>query len=955
MNESEIFAELRAGTTLVTANKRLAREMRQQFNDDQQHQGEQVWDTADILSFEAWVYRLWSGIRNDYKNVGSTHIKREEGAAQSHWIVLNVLQSKALWTHIIAADINQHHHNSEPLWNIAATVRTAMEAWRISRQWHITIAECAKSPLDDYRNFARWADLFIRYCQRNHWIDADQLIDVVMDGCADASTLTDGASLIWMGFDGFNTQQKCFMEMLQQGHVRLTVAVANDNTDVEQQSFEYANESEQWLAAAHWVKDKLQSKPHQNQRLAVVVPNLQSARDAIDHALTQVLSPHHLLDTGSSRIKPFHISLGLKLIDTPVVESALLLLSLTSTANLTSSTISSVILTPFIGGADSECYARNQLEFWSRQRLPYELSLSRFLGWLKQKYKEGQPATPIFLEKINANNALMASLKVKHSFSHWAEFFLSWLDNLGWPGERELNSAQYQTVEAFRREVVVLRSLDMVVQETAGGAVTVATALAVLRQRLSEQPFEPESHRVSVDVLGIMETSGIQFDAIWFGGLTEKAWPPALQASPFIPHELQQQAGYHRASVSLNADYAKKQQNRLRTQCNEIILSRYCSERGVDLLASAFFEPSTATEPQPAPSGLMKQLQENNPPKLERFIDTQGTQSEDKTATSRGGSAVIRDQAACAFRAYARHRLGARDSEHQQPGLDAMQRGNLVHSILQGIWQKIQSSSALLALSDSALERIIDEHISQCSPPFVHKSSGKGFIRAQEQWLKQLLLEWFAMEKNQAQAGVVFRIIECEKKQSLTLGKLTLNFKIDRIDALGDKTLRLIDYKTGTIGTVTSWFGDRPKEPQLPLYALAQHANTKRQNNDTAPLSELQFGQVRAGQCEYVGIHEHNLLQTVKRVTRQLPPEESGLFAQLDSSSCWNAFIEYWNRQLTTLANQYYAGHAEVNPLDNATCDHCDLHGLCRIDELRLVTHDHSRATLDKDDLTQDD
>ncbi len=927
MNEAEIFAELRAGATLVTANKRLAREIRQQFNKDQRaqlDQGKQAWDTADILPFEAWIFRLWQDI------------DAPSATTQDKRIVLNTLQSKAVWTNIISADIAKQHRDSESLWNVAATVQAVMEAWRISCQWHIDIAECAKSYIDDHRCFARCADLFRCQCQKNKWIDKHQLIDVVLDmvlgQAANASALADCPNLIWMGFDDLTTQQERLKEILQQNHIQLSIHVANNDADVDQQFQKYDSESAQWLAAAHWIKDKLESKPNQPQRLGVVVPNLNQSRDTIEHALSQVLSPPHLFDSGSSRAKPFHISLGAKLNDAPVVDAALLLLSLTSTTALPSATIRSLILSSFIGGADSECDARNKFEFGCRQKLPYELTFSKFLGFLDSLKQEQSDTLSIFREKITANNELLATIAKKRSFSAWSEFFLTWLDNFGWPGERVLNSEQYQTVDAFKREVCVLRSLDMLGKDMNTSA-TATTALAVLRQRLREQPFEQESPHVQVDVLGIIETVGIQFDAIWFGNLTERNWPPALQASPFIPRELQRQAGYHRAEESLNREYAEKQQTRLRAQChkmgNEMVWSYYAFERDVELLPSTLFEQAV-TSPEQPPS-LIKQLQATKP-EFEILTDTQGQGLGESESATRGGTAVIRDQAACPFRAYARHRLGARDAESRQPGLDAADRGKLIHGVLEKIWREIKTSEKLAGLSDNALEQIIDHNIRECSKQFFHQSGGKGFFKAQMQWLNKLLLEWFTLEKNQPQA---FRVIECEKKQPLILGRLTLNFKIDRMDEFADKTLRLIDYKTGTTGTIVDWFGDRPKEPQLPLYALA-HACAK-QNNDAAPLSVLQFGQVRAGQCRYVGINEDNLLKTAKHVSDKFSGlETAGLDDALD---IWQSLIAFWQGQLTELANQYYAGHAEVNPLNNATCDHCDLPGLCRIAEVRLDNH----------------
>lgn len=921
MARSKIFTEqiaqqLCAGSTLVTANKRLAREATQQFNQHQLAQGKQAWDSADILPFEAWIFRLWQDIRGD------------------HRIVLNALQSKAVWTKIISADIDKNQHDLQPLWNIAATVNTAMDAWRISRQRDIAIDDCGKSYLPDHYGFARWANLFIQRCKKNNWLDAHQLVDALIER-VDASQPTVFAPLIWMGFDSFNAQQKRLIETFQQNNIGLFIHQVVDSGSREHCEFrQYQSEAEQWLAAAHWIKKKIAHNP--NQRLAVVAANLTKSRSAIDYALSQILSPQHVIDSGNSRAKPFHISLGAKLNDLPVVDAALLLLSLTATKTLSNSTISKLILSPFTDGADNECYDRNKLEFWCRQYLPYELSLSDFLDALKRR--KSAPAAPIFLEKISASVTLLSTTQKKYSFSHWAEFFISWLKIFGWPGERALNSEQYQTVEAFKREVSALGSLDLV-----ANPVAVSTAFSALRQRVNEQPFEAESPPVKVDVLGIMETAGIEFDAIWFGGLIEKDWPPAVQESPFIPPSLQKQAKYHRASVELNAEHAEKQQSRLRNQCDEIVFSRHCYEQDVKLLPSAFFATAT-TPPELKPNltnYLISCLQKHNP-QLETFIDSHGLDNADPRykgaddGITRGGTSVIQDQAACPFRAYAKHRLGARDVDARQPGLNALERGELIHNILQGIWQTLHSSAKLKFMSEHELKKIIAHNIDKCSEKFFRQSdSSKEFFQVQSQWLGQLLLEWFAAEKSREQP---FSIVALEKLQPLSLGKITLNCKIDRIDELADNTLALIDYKTGRVGSLKDWTGERPKAPQLPLYALAlhfadDHKNGAETKTGKRPLSTLAFGQILAGQSAYIGISEEPFQ------TEQHAASNSGKVSILgDTPLAEKAenlpdLIEYWNEQLTKLAEQYYAGHAEVNPLDNTTCTYCDLPGLCRIFE----------------------
>ena len=64
-----------------------------------------------------------------------------------------------------------------------------------------------------------------------------------------------------------------------------------------------------------------------------------------------------------------------------------------------------------------------------------------------------------------------------------------------------------------------------------------------------------------------------------------------------------------------------------------------------------------------------------------------------------------------------------------------------------------------------------------------------------------------------------FSVLEQEDSHVLTLGSLSLTLRPDRIDTLADGRRLVIDYKTGAVQR-KSWLGERPADPQLPLYTL---------------------------------------------------------------------------------------------------------------------------------------
>src|SRR6185437_551658 len=92
---------------------------------------------------------------------------------------------------------------------------------------------------------------------------------------------------------------------------------------------------------------------------------------------------------------------------------------------------------------------------------------------------------------------------------------------------------------------------------------------------------------------------------------------------------------------------------------------------------------------------------------LDRQPSEQGPPVAMGTAQS-GGMSVLADQAACPFRAFAKHRLRARESDSADIGISPSERGTVAHQALEYFWRDVKSKGELLALSAQAINVIIE-------------------------------------------------------------------------------------------------------------------------------------------------------------------------------------------------------------------------------------------------------
>ncbi len=138
---------------------------------------------------------------------------------------------------------------------------------------------------------------------------------------------------------------------------------------------------------------------------------------------------------------------------------------------------------------------------------------------------------------------------------------------------------------------------------------------------------------------------------------------------------------------------------------------------------------------------------------------------------------------------------GASPLEQVVQGIEPTDRGTFVHSALAHLWAEIRSQARLLALDASAraaaIDRAIDAALREVAEPargvYAQVAVDRGRLAARR--IAALL------DADRARAD--FEVLHRERKETLTLGPLTLELRLDRVDRLADGSLAVIDYKTG--------------------------------------------------------------------------------------------------------------------------------------------------------------
>ena len=849
---------------LITAPRRLARTLGQDYAAAQQAAGREAWESPRIVTWPEWVEELW----------GRLLMARDDAP-----VVLRGWQEQALWERVVRAAAG-----AAGLLEPRSAAMTAQEAWRLAGEWRLDIAAFRRTGNEDARAFAGWAGRFAAICREEGWLDRTRLTDVVKEGLG---RLRLPPAVVLTGFDDYPPQQLEFLDALAAAGCTVTQSAAEPpETGAGALLVPFPDPDREIEAAARWARALLERGAAG--RIGVVVNGLAERRDRVERIFRGVLEPAALVE-GDARPSSFNLSAGRPLSAWPLVRSALDLLGLTPGDNAWSD-ISRMLLTPYLAGSDRERGARAAFDRGLRRRGSFLIAGSSLPTLC------GRAGCAVLERLLRRWLAAYGAAAPRRTADEWSRHFSSLLEAFGWPGERPLDSLEFQVFEAWSGLLS-----DFAATGLTGGAMERGEAVAALGRMAGGRMFQPETEGAPVQVLGLLEASGLFFDHLWVAGLHDGAWPGPANPNPFLPIGLQKEKGVPRCSPERELEFAMRVTRRLLGSAAEPVLSHPLREGDRELGPS----PLVAGVRRAAPGEIERW---DGPPVEEviraaRLVETlvdETAPALGEQARQRGGTRVFQLQSACPFRAFAQLRLGAEELDSPLPGLDPAARGTLVHAVLEETWRELKTHAALCSRPD------IDEVVARSGERALERVERDrplpaGFAALERQRLRRLAAEWLEVDREREP----FEVIEPEEEKFAETGGVRFRVKIDRVDRLADGREMIVDYKTG-ITSPRSWESDRPEEPQLPLYGTIHEK----------PLAGILYARVRTGDLRFVGLVDGDV---------SLPGcERVELGAQVDR----------WRAVLARIGGEFREGRAEVDPRDgDRTCRHCPLPSLCRVSE----------------------
>ena len=834
-NKETLYALLQQGATIITPNNRLSN---QWLSDYLIHHNTTSIVKPRCLPYPAWLRTLYQRLVHNQTNV-------------SHPLLLTSIQQRHLWRNVIT--------ETETSCN-EGLLTQVQDAWRRCQNWQINYQHPAFARTPQTQRFQQWQYRLQHHLNQLGAITEEQLVEYIL---SHETGLFKEQPVVWACFDEATPAQQALQQRIAEEAQQYNYDLPLQMTNAHQYGAKDTEDEYQKLI--QWIKKKQEAN---ESRIAVVIPDLQSQPARVQRLLQRNLPADQ-----------FNLSLGHALINHPLVAHALTWLSLEHNS-VPNHDVRLLLHSPYLLHSQSECLARGELLQQNNLKQEPSLSISTLVKILQKK-------APTLAECL----ATLPPYPKEASPKEWMLCFKERLLHMGFPGAYSLSSASYQHLQRFMTLFDDLLSLSLI-----SPIMNQKEALDALNDLAGTTIFQLKTKNTPIQVLGLLEASGGDFDSLWVCGLTDQCLPQKPHLSAFIPIELQRTLNMPHAVPEREWRFAEQTLTRLQNGSKD----------------SVFSYPGLTGDIPNLPSPLIADL-----PHLQDINQTGSVNTvalithEDHyilplqvSEPVSGGTSLLADQAKCPFRAFATHRLHAKAEPALTDGPSLSERGKIMHRTLELLWKTLNNQQRLLALTVNEQRQHIEQAILMAMAPFYHEERYffapllKEIELARLHRLIHQSLEW---EKKRAP----FVVEAVEQDFTLSLAGIPFRVRVDRLDSTATDSKWVIDYKS-SLPNPKPWHEERPEEPQLLLYALLDNQ-----------INTLLFLELKAGRITCAGLSEENITVTGLR--------------SLDPADNWEDYRQQWRNRLSELAKEFRDGYAHPQPQRKNTCQQCHLPALCRV------------------------
>lgn len=905
-NVQPLAAELAKQTLCLTPNQRLASRIVNAYAIYCHQHGHTVVAAPRVSSFNQWLDNCWEQLV--MMAYPQAIIKQLLTANEQRLIIERIIMASEVGGLLLRP---------------SATVQHVVKAIENLSQWMLDINEISISSqfnTDDSLCLLQWLRDFESHCDINGYISPSHKSQLILQAFKEGVLVTEPC-IITTAFETLTPLQQHILEAAADVVKQEEVVHAAKAT---QKTIACINHEQEITVAALWAKQQLKNAIDSQKMptIAIVIPDLNQNKEKVQRIFEEIFMPDLQMPDVARVSLPFNISAGGALIEQPIIASAIKLLELNA-RSINCDELVELLHSPFLCFSDEDLSFISKLIGWVKRERTTRINIARLRQLtsklIEKKTDDEEASNCCFADALMAQNTLSTRFGLSKSISiqQWVDFFYETFELYQWPGIRNPDSQEYQALKQFQQITLQFAQSDVVM-----GKINFNEALQQYKQLLSNAVFQPQTIESPLQILGLLEASGLHFDQLWLMGMSSKQWPASPNPNPLLPVAMQKKFNMPHSTASRELSLAQHLSNRFCHSAQHV----YVSFSQVIDDNPCSISPLFNDMEQLSPEQVLNKTVDSLLPQHEiyrRYQVANGLEDFEwgdappltEAESIKGGTSLFANQSLCPFKAFATHRLSIKAFEKPVVGIDKSAKGNLLHRSLELIWKQITNLNELRALTDDEQTKLCTDYAEFSLNEYSHKLSeplGIRLHKIESQRLASLLFAWLNVERERADFTVVSR----EERKIFRFAQLELIGRVDRVDQLSDGSHVVIDYKTGK-PAIKSWWGDRPEQPQLPLYSSLLE-------QEGIAVSAVAFAQVNIEACVIKGIGDDNVAEKTLSWNAKTQ-SQAGV-------QSWAHLKEHWQQVLSSLANDFIAGKSAVDPKSVlASCQYCDLAPVCRV------------------------
>ena len=461
----DVLLQYCSSDRVVTANERLA--------------------TALIDAFE-------QRSRNDSDHPGPARVSTLADYLRERYAALAPVDARTLLSAEAQRLVWLEHTPDMPEIDFVGLYPRIADAWRVMHDWELVPLLAQFDDNENHRLFRDWSQNYVRTARQRRWTTEAEIPAAVEVAVRERRLPAE--TLLLLGFDvvppSLNRMLDAYrsagatiqrFEPARTLNARVVAASCNDP-------------DQELRAAIHWARSALMES-QRPRSICIAVPDLVESHDRVVRQLDAILRPDDAEPVAAT--SPYNVSGGVPLSAVPVVADALDFLDwLFEPYHHTR--IDALIRSPFLH--------LSRISVVEGQRRPEWCDAVR--------YSALSGALP--LREIVQQASRLGLLDLREAIAGARHL----LGLAGWPNTGGLSSESFQAYRSFE---VLLDELG--VNSNFAQPRNFAATLGQLRLATDRRLFAPERPRATIQVLGYLETIGLEFTHLWVTGLSRFDWP----------------------------------------------------------------------------------------------------------------------------------------------------------------------------------------------------------------------------------------------------------------------------------------------------------------------------------------------------------------------------------------------------------------------------------------------